>query len=146
MIEYKKAQKILLNSKIIIHNEIISAKNSLNRISAKNIFSPTNYPAGNNTAFDGYAVNSKETIGSNSKNKKKFKILKTIAAGDNPIIKNIKKYCAVEIMTGALVPKHFDTIIPVEKINYHPNKKNPKFIIIDKKVSKNNNVRFTGYD
>ena len=146
MIEYKKAQKILLNSKIIIHNEIISAKNSLNRISAKNIFSPTNYPAGNNTAFDGYAVNSKETIGSNSKNKKKFKILKTIAAGDNPIIKNVKKYCAVEIMTGALIPKHFDTIIPVEKINYHPNKKNPKFIIIDKKVGKNNHVRFSGSD
>jgi len=79
MIEYRKAQKILLNSKIKIQNEIIFAKNSLNRISAKNIFSPTNYPAGNNTAFDGYAVNSKETVSLSNKNKKKFKILKTIA-------------------------------------------------------------------
>ena len=41
MIEYRKAQKILLNSKIKIQNEIIFSKNSLNRISAKNIFSPT---------------------------------------------------------------------------------------------------------
>ena len=72
MIEYRKAQKILLNSKIIIHNEIIFAKNSLNRVSAKNIFSPTNYPAGNNTAFDGYAINSKETSRASSKNIKKF--------------------------------------------------------------------------
>ena len=70
MIEYRKAQKILLNSKIKIQNEIIFAKNSLNRVSAKNIFSPTNYPSGNNTAFDGYAVNSKETVGLSSKNKK----------------------------------------------------------------------------
>jgi len=131
MIEYRKAQKILLNSKIKIQNEIIFAKNSLNRISAKNIFSPTNYPAGNNTAFDGYAVNSKETVSLSNKNKKKFKILKTIAAGDNPKIKNVKKYSSVEIMTGALIPKHFDTVIPVEKINYYPNKKNPKFIIIE---------------
>ena len=146
MIEYKKAQKILLNSKIIIHNEIIFAKNSLNRVSAKNIFSPTNYPAGNNTAFDGYAVNSRETIGLSNKNKKKFKILKTIAAGDNPKIKNVKKYYSVEIMTGALIPKHFDTVIPIEKINYYPNKKNPKFIVIDKKISKNNHVRFAGSD
>ena len=146
MIEYKKAQKILLNSKIIIHNEIIFAKNSLNRVSAKNIFSPTNYPAGNNTAFDGYAVNSRETIGLSNKNKKKFKILKIIAAGDNPKIKNVKKYCSVEIMTGALIPKYFDTIIPVEKINYYPNKKNPKFIIIEKKITKNNHVRFAGSD
>ncbi len=146
MIEYRKAKKILLNSKIIIQNEIIFAKNSFNRVSAKNIFSPTNYPAGNNTAFDGYAVNSRETIGLNYKNKKKFKILKTIAAGDNPKIKNVKKYCSVEIMTGALIPKYFDTIIPIEKINYYPNKKNPKFIVIDKKISKNNHVRFAGSD
>ena len=146
MIEYKKSQKILLNSKIIIHNEIIFAKNSLNRISAKNVFSPTNYPAGNNAAFDGYAINSRETVGLSNKNKKKFKILKTIAAGNNPKIKNIKKYSTVEIMTGALIPKNFDTIIPVEKINYYPNKKNPKFIIIDRKINKNNHVRFVGSD
>jgi len=146
MIEYRKAQKILLNSKIKIQNEIIFAKNSLNRVSAKNIFSPTNYPAGNNTAFDGYAINSRETIGLSNKNKKKFKIFKTIAAGDNPKIKNVKKYYSVEIMTGALIPKHFDTVIPIEKINYYPNKKNPKFIVIDKKISKNNHVRFAGSD
>jgi len=146
MIEYKKAQKILLNSKIKIQNELIFAKNSLNRVSAKNIFSPTNYPAGNNTAFDGYAVNSKETVGLSNRNKRKFKILKTLAAGDNPKIKNIKKYCSVEIMTGALIPKNFDTIIPIEKIDYYPNKKTPKFIVVNKKISKNNHVRFAGSD
>ena len=146
MINYNKAQKILLNSKISIRNEIIFAKNALNRVSATNIYSPVNYPAGNNTAFDGYAVNSRETIGLSNKNKKKFKILKTIAAGDNPKIKNVKKYRCVEIMTGALIPKHFDTVIPVEKINYYPNKKNPKFIIIEKKITKNNHVRFAGSD
>ena len=136
MIEYKKSQKILLNSKIKIKNEIIFAENSVGRVSAKNIYSPTNYPAGNNTAFDGYAINSKETIGLTRKKIKKFKILKTIAAGDNPKIKNVKKYCSVEIMTGALIPKHFDTIIPIEKINYYPDKKNPKFILIEKKLPK----------
>ena len=146
MIKYTKAQKILIKSKIKIQNEIIFAKDSLNRVSAKNIFSPTNYPADNNTAFDGYAVNSRETIGLTRKHSKKFKILKTIAAGDNPKIKNVKKYCSVEIMTGAIIPKHFDTIIPVEKINYFPNKKNPKFILIEKKITKNNHVRFAGSD
>ena len=146
MIEYKKAQKIFLRSKIKIKNEKISAKDSLNRVSAKNIFSPNNYPSGNNTAFDGYAVNSRETTGLKNRNKKKFKILKIIAAGDNPKIKNVKKYSTVEIMTGALLPKHFDTIIPIEKINYYPNKKNPKFIVIDKRITKNNHVRFIGSD
>ena len=146
MIDYKKAQKILINSKINIKNEIIYAKDSINRISAKNIHSPTNYPAGNNTAYDGYAINSKETYGLSEKNIKKFKILKTLAAGDDPRIKNIKKYTTIEIMTGALVPKPFDTIIPVEVINFFPNKKKPKFILINKKIKKNNHIRFFGSD
>ena len=146
MIDYKKAQKILINSKINIKSEIIFAKDSINYISAKNIYSPTNYPAGNNTAFDGYAINSQETNSLNTKNIKKFKILKTLAAGDNPAIKNIKKYSAVEIMTGALVPKHFDTIIPIEVVNFFPNKKKPKFIVINKKIKKNNHIRFLGSD
>ena len=41
----------------------------------------------------------------------------------------IKKYNTIEVMTGALVPKPFDTVIPVEAINYYPNKKKPKFIL-----------------
>ena len=118
MIEYKKAQKILSKSKIKIKNETIATTNSLNRIVSNNIFSPSNYPSANNTAFDGFAISSKETKGLNKKNKKKFKILKTIAAGDDPKIKKIKKFTTVEIMTGGIIPRYFDTIIPLEKINY----------------------------
>ena len=146
MIEYKKALKILLKSKIKIKNEVILTDSSINRVSAKDIFSPTRYPSGNNTAFDGYAINSKETNQLSKKNKKKFKILKGIAAGDNPKINNFKKYSTVEVMTGALIPKYFDTIIPIEKINYYPSKIKPKFIIVDKKINKNNHIRFGGSD
>ena len=146
MIDYKKAQKILINSKINIKNEIILAKDSINRVSAKNIYSQTNYPAGNNTAFDGYAINSKETSRASSKNIKKFKILKTLAAGDNPRIKDVKNFSTIEVMTGALIPKPFDTVIPIELIDFYPNKKNPKFILINKKIKKNNHIRFLGSD
>ena len=146
MINYIRALKILQNSKIKIQNEIVLSKESINRISAKNIFSPSNYPAGNNTAFDGYAISSKDTVGLSKKNKKKFKILKTLAAGDNPNLKKIKKFNSIEVMTGALVLKPFDTVIPVETVKYYPSSQNPKFIIIDKKISKNNHIRYLGSD
>jgi len=146
MIDYRKAQKILINSKINIKNEIIFANDSINRISAQNIYSPTNYPAGNNTAFDGYAINSQETNRLSDKNIKKFRILKTLAAGDNPKIKNVKKFSTIEVMTGALIPKPLDTVIPIEVIDFYPNKKNPKFILINKKIKKNNHIRFLGSD
>ena len=146
MIDYNKAQKILINSKINIKSEIILAKDSINRVLAQDIYSPTNYPAGNNTAFDGYAINFKETIGLGTKNIKKFRILKTLAAGDNPKINNVKKFTAIEVMTGALVPKPFNTVIPIEVIDFYPNKKNPKFILINEKIKKNNHIRFLGSD
>ena len=146
MISYKKALSILIKNKIKTGNEIINSKNSSNRICAKNIYSPTDYPSGNNTAFDGFAVNSKETNILNKNNQKKFKIIKTIAAGDNPNIKKIKKFSAVEVMTGAIIQKPFDTVIPIEQIKVVKNKQKAKYILINKKIKKNEFIRFKASD
>ena len=146
MISYNKALKILLSSKIKIKNEVVLSKNSSNRIAAKNIYSPSNHPLANNTAFDGFAINSKDTNKLSKKNFKKFKIIKTIAAGDNPNIKKIKKFSTIEVMTGAIIKKPFDTIIPIEKIKFYPNNKNRKYILIGQKIRKNKYIRFLGSD
>ena len=146
MISYKKALSILIKNKIKKENEMINSKNSSNRICAKNIYSPTDYPSGNNTAFDGFAVNSKETNILNKNNQKKFKIIKTIAAGDNPNIKKIKKFSAVEVMTGAIIQKPFDTVIPLEQIKVVKNKQKAKYILINKKIKKNEFIRFKASD
>ena len=73
MINYKAAKNILIKSKIKIKNETINSLKSLNRVCAKDVYSPVNYPAGNNTAFDGYAINSKDTASLNKKNLKNSK-------------------------------------------------------------------------
>jgi molybdopterin molybdotransferase len=146
MISYKTAKKILLKSNIKIKKETINSLKSLNRVCAKDIYSSVNYPAGNNTAFDGYAVNSKDTIYLNKKNSKQFKIVKTIAAGDNPKIKNVKKFQTAEVMTGAIIMKPFDTVIPIEQIKFYPNLKNKKYILLNKKIRKNEYIRYLGSD
>ena len=64
------------------------------------------------------AINSKDTKNLNKKKNKLFKILGTIAAGDKPIKKKFKKFQTVEIMTGSIIPKGFDTIIPVEQDSF----------------------------
>ena len=61
MINYKEAKKILIKSKIKIKDEIINSSKSLNRINVIDIYSVVNYPAGTNAAFDGFAINSKDT-------------------------------------------------------------------------------------
>ena len=143
MINYKEAKKILIKSKIKIRDEIINSSKSLNRINVLDIYSTVNYPAGTNAAFDGFAINSKETNKLNKKNSQKFKILKTISAGDNPKLNKINKYETVEVMTGALIPKNFDTIIPIEKIIFS---KNRKFILINERIKKNQHIRYAGSD
>jgi molybdopterin molybdotransferase len=143
MINYKKAKNILIKSKIKIKDEIIDSSKSLSRINTLDIYSTVNYPAGTNSAFDGFAINSKETIKLNKKNTKEFKILKTISAGDNPRLNKIKKFQTVEVMTGALIPRFFDTIIPIEKIIFNKGK---RYIQINKKIKKNQHVRYAGSD
>ena len=146
MNSYKSALVQLKRNKILIKDEMVSIKESLNRVSTLDIVSPVNYPACDNTAFDGYAVNSKETKSLSGKNIKKFKIIKTIAAGDNPNIKKIPKYSTIEVMTGAIIQKPFDTIIPIEKIHFFPNKSKAKYIILKKKLKKSEYIRPAGSD
>ena len=146
MISYQNSRRILNKAKIKIKNESILSINSLNRVSASNIYAKFNYPSGNNAAFDGYAINSNDTKNLNKNKSKVFKIIGSISAGKKPINKRINKYEAVEIMTGGIVPKGFDTIIPIEQVIVYPDKKNQKSIIINKKINKYNHVRFAGSD
>ena len=146
MISYQNSKKILSKSIIKIQDENIKSINSLNRVLSENIYSKINYPSGNNAAFDGYAINSKDTKQIKKRSPQYFKIIGSLAAGVKPFKKRIDKFNTVEIMTGGIIPKGFDTIIPIEQIKFHPNKDKKKYIIIDKKVKKYNHVRFAGSD
>jgi molybdopterin molybdotransferase len=143
MINYNQAKKILIKSKIKIKNELINPSKSVNRINVLDIYCTVNYPAGTNAAFDGFAINSKDTNKLNKNNSQNFKILKTISAGDNPKLNMVKKNETVEVMTGALIPKGFDTIIPIEKIIYDSNN---KYININNRIKKNQHIRYAGSD
>jgi len=146
MISYQYSKKVLKKAIIKIKDENIKSINSLNRVVSSNISCDINYPTGDNAAFDGYAINSQDTKNIKKSLSKKFKIIGLIAAGNKPFKKKIKRYDAVEIMTGGIIPKGFDTIIPIEQIIFYPNENNKKYILINKKIKKYNHVRFAGSD
>ncbi len=146
MKNYIQALKILQKGKLRIKDEKINCLKSYNRVNSEDIYSKVNYPAANNTSLDGYAIKADDTKNLNKKNFKLFNIIGTISAGDAPSKKRTKKFQTVEIMTGGLIPKGFDTIIPVEEIIFYPNKKKPRFIQINKRIKRYQNVRFKGSD
>ena len=61
MIKYQRAIKIINKVSLNLPDEKISTLDSLNRVCAKNILSPTKNPLSNNTAFDGFALLAEET-------------------------------------------------------------------------------------
>ena len=67
MIKYQKAINIINKVSLNLAEEKISTLDSLNRVCSKNIFSPTKNPLSNNTAFDGFALLSRETKGLSKK-------------------------------------------------------------------------------
>ena len=69
-----------------------------------------------------------------------------IAAGNKPLTKNAKKFDTIEIMTGGIISKTFNTRISIEQINFYPNKKKTKSIVVIKEIKKFNHVRFKGSD
>jgi molybdopterin molybdotransferase len=146
MISYLQAKKILKKAQIKIEDEEISIKDSLNRVITKDVTSASDHPLDDNAAFDGFAINFNDTKNINEKNLKHFKIIGSIAAGNKPLNKKVKKFETIEIMTGGIISKPFNTIIPVEQIIFYPNKKKPKSIIINKKIDKYNHIRFKGSD
>lgn len=144
MINYNKSVSILNKNKIIIGSEKIHSNDSLNRVCSKNVFSKVNYPAANNSAFDGFAIKSLDSKYASKRKEIKFKVLRVLAAGDKPKIK-YKKCSCVEIMTGAIIPKPFDTIISVESAKIIK-LKNSRFLFVNKRIKKNQYVRFYGSD
>ena len=146
MIQYKAAISIIKKTRLKLVDEKISILNAVNRISSSDIRSPSINPLHNNTAFDGFAVIAKETKGISTNHPKKFKIIQTIAAGDIPKIKNYSNNSVIEIMTGGLVPKPFDSVLAVEKATYFPSEEIPTHIIIKQEVKKFSFIRFAGED
>ena len=92
MISYNKSRIILKQSIFKLGEESVNTNKCINRVTSKNIYVQSYYPSGNNAAFDGYAIKSSDTKKLNKKIYQKFKIIGSIAAGNKPIKKKIKKF------------------------------------------------------
>lgn len=97
--------------------ETINLQNALGRVLAEAITSPINVPPADNSAMDGYAFNS-QCLKSGS-DIITLRIKSTVLAGQNldsalddfDILND-----SIKIMTGAVIPKTCDTVIPQENV------------------------------
>jgi len=137
----EKALKIILDNISVLEPKDIHISYSLGLIVAEDIYSQEDIPQFDNSAMDGFAIRSKDTIGASPKNPTNL-ILRgeALLAGTTPKIK-LKKQTAIEIMTGAPVPSGADTVIPIEFC-----KKLEDRVFIYTKYPANMNIRKAGED
>ena len=91
----------------VVETEALPVMQSLGRVLAADIISPSNVPNHNNSAMDGFAFKYSEGI-------KIVKIVGTAFAG-KPFAGIVKAGECVKIMTGAVIPTGADTVVMQEK-------------------------------
>lgn len=118
-VELSQAVKMILKEAKSKEIEYIPLLDSLNRIVGKPVYAESCIPYFRKSPFDGYAVKSNQINGASGINSIILKVIGLVKAGDNldHIIEpeNDIELTAVKVMTGAPVPKFYDTVIKKEK-------------------------------
>ncbi|GAA8309384.1 molybdopterin molybdotransferase MoeA [Helicobacter pylori] len=108
MISFKEALKIHSSIPLKpLEIEVISLFESIGRVLAEDIICIHALPKFNQSAMDGYGFKMQD-LG------KKTQVVQCIFAGDDVSALEVKENECVKIMTGAMVPKGIETIIPIE--------------------------------
>jgi len=111
------------------------------KTTASDIHAPVDVPPFDRAAMDGYAVKAKDTYGAEEDNPQQLTKKTSIHAGENPKKKTVKQGEAIEITTGAVMPKGANAVVKIE----HTDKTNNK-INIRKPVYPEQNIMHAGSD
>jgi molybdopterin molybdotransferase len=113
MISVEEALEKLLSYVDVLPQEEIAILDSLGQVLAEDVSSDIDVPPLDNSAMDGYAVRSEDTMGASPESPRLMRVIDTVAAGyisEQKVISGT----AIRIMTGAPVPVGADTVVRFE--------------------------------
>lgn len=110
------------------------------RVLSGNVYSRVDVPGFDRASMDGFAVKARDTWGADEESPAKLKASGIIHAGDKPGIV-VSEGMAVEIATGAVMPKGANAVVMIENIDMTDSTVN-----VRKPVSPGENVMHTGAD
>ncbi len=112
-IELEYAVEILLSKIKTKDTEKVGILDSIGRILASDVYANINVPGFNRSPLDGYAVIAEDTEGASWEEPIKLEVIGESAAG-RVFKAKFKEKTAVRIMTGAMIPEGYNTIIKKE--------------------------------
>ncbi|MBC7350081.1 MAG: molybdopterin molybdotransferase MoeA [Candidatus Aminicenantes bacterium] len=138
MIPYEKARNLVMEKAQVLGKEKVKLLEALGSVAAEEVRSKISVPPFRNSAVDGYAVRSEDTVGEGRLTR--LKLLAEQPAGDY-YRKKLGRGQAVKVMTGAPVPAGADAVIPLEETE-----EDDDFVILKRQFRRGENVRAAGED
>lgn len=120
--------------------EEITLLESCDRVLAQDVTAQIDIPPFDRSTVDGYAVRAKDTFGAEENRPVTLRVSETVQIGELPRI-TVKKREAVEIVTGAPVPRGADAVIMIERTDRKANT-----VQVYGAVPKNENMMKAGVD
>ena len=137
MVSFEEARNIILSSVSPLGAERIHLLDAAGRILAEDMTAPWDMPLWDNSAMDGYAVNSADCIVTPCK----LRVSASLPAGARAEGVRVEQGCAVRIMTGAPTPEGCDAVVPVEETD-----NGDLEVTVREPVRKGQHIRIRGED
>jgi len=134
MIPFHDAQRLVLEKTGSLRPISLPITQTSGMVLAEDCYALNDVPLFDNSAMDGYALRSIDTLDRT----KYYKIIGTLKAGDKPNLR-VGEYEAVQVMTGAPIPDGADAVIIKEDVD-----KDADRIYTKKQVKPGENIRFKG--
>lgn len=115
MISVETAQARILESLRPLPVETVPLIASLGRGCAEEVVAPSDLPAFDNAAVDGYAVSSPDLLEASSERPIELEVVGVVAAGDAPMLV-VRPGTCVRIFTGAVLPTGADAVVMQEDV------------------------------
>ncbi len=115
LVSYRQALEYIHQHIKPLPAERVNWKSSLKTTLAEDIYAREDFPPFNNSAMDGYAVRSEDTIQATPESPVSLGVVADIFAGSDASQYRIESGSAAKIMTGAPVPEGANAVIMVEK-------------------------------
>ena len=140
MISVEDALNRILNTISPLGLEKVSLLDALGRVIGEDIYAGRNIPPKDNSAMDGYALRSQDTMGATKENPVTLDVIEDIPAGYIPR-KSVEPGTTSRIMTGAPVPEGADAVIRMEDTE-----KDGQRVNIYAQTKQGQDIRYAGED
>src|SRR5688500_10175593 len=122
--------------------EYVYLLESHGRVLAKNLYSPMSVPPFDRADRDGFAISSSDTVKASPLSSTYLKIMGKGLAGQGAMSHRLREGQALEIATGAKLPKGADSVIMFEDTTSGAN----RLVKISKPVNRGDHVSYKGSD